>query len=73
MRLICLDFYTCPAVSSMPPSFPAIGIEYLGVKRAIMCSETSLQNHPDLDHSKTYSISFRRLAKRSFQVIYSLI
>ena len=35
------------------PSFPMIGIEYFGVKQAIMWSETSLQNHPDLDQSKT--------------------
>ena len=55
--------------SSMPPSFPTIGIEYFGVKRAIMCGEMSLQNHPDLDQSKTSSISFRRLAKRSFEII----
>ena len=55
--------------SSMPPSFPTTGIEYFGVKRAIKCSETSLQNHPDHDQSKTYSIRFRRLAKRSFEII----
>ena len=30
-----------------------IGIEYFGVKQAVMCSEKSLQNHPDLDQSKT--------------------
>ena len=41
------------AVYYAPPSFPTIEIEYFGVKQAIMCSETSLQNHPDLDQSKT--------------------
>ena len=41
--------------SSMPTPFPTVGIVYFGVKRAIMCSETSLQNHLDLDQSKTYT------------------
>ena len=41
------------AVLRAPISFPTIEVEYFGVKQAIMCSETSLQNHPDLDQSKT--------------------
>ena len=59
--------------NSMPPSLPTIRMEYFGAKRAIMCSETSLQNHPDLDQSKTYSISFRRLDKRSFETISQIL
>ena len=42
---IALQYYT--------PSIPTIGIEYFGVMRAIMSSEKSLQNHPNLDQSKT--------------------
>ena len=37
--------------SSMPPAFPTTETEYFAVKRAIMCGETSLQNHPNLDPS----------------------
>ena len=42
----------------MPPSFPMIGIEYFGVKRAVMCSETSLQ-------TLTILISLRHIASAS--------